>query len=143
MNYLTIAIIVFIILETTNVLAMYFWPESIYANSVGVFKAFEDSKKYPEIHQFIRYLVYWVAGCKLIMLILLVVILTTTDTHTHLLTGCALVLSIGSYFWRLSPIVCKLDKLGQMTPKGYSKALNYMIGGFMTMFTLAVLSSFL
>lgn len=141
MNYLTIAITVFIFLETTNVLAMYFWPETLYANSVGVFKAFEDSKKYPDIHQFIRYLVYWVAGCKLIVLILLVVILTTADTNTHILTGCALVLSIGSYFWRLAPIVCKLDKLGQMVPKGYSKALNCMIGGFMIMFTIAVISS--
>ncbi len=143
MNYLTIAITVFIILESTNVIAMYFWPETIYANSVGVFKGFEESKQYPEIHQFIRYLVYWVAGCKLIMLILLVVILTTADAQTHMLTGCALVLSIGSYFWRLCPIVCKLDKVGQIVPKGYSMALNFMIGGFMTMFALAVVSSIL
>lgn len=138
MNFLTIAIIVFICLETTNIITMYFWPHSKYANSVGTFKAFEESKKYPEIHEFIRYMVFWVAGTKLIFIALLIVILLTGTETTKILTGGALVLSIASFYWRLYPIVKKLDGIDQITPKGYSKALNLMIASFMTMFAIAV-----
>ena len=42
-------IIGFIVLEATNVIALYFFPGSKYANSVGVFKAWEKSKQDPEI----------------------------------------------------------------------------------------------
>jgi hypothetical protein len=39
MNIIAIAIIGFILLKGTNVVALYFFPGSRYANSVGVFKA--------------------------------------------------------------------------------------------------------
>ena len=57
MNLITIAIIAFLILEATNVLTLYFFPGSKYANGVGVFKAWEKSKQDPEIHNFVKYLV--------------------------------------------------------------------------------------
>ena len=44
MKFIEIAIIGFIVLEITNVIALYFFPRSKYANSVGVFKAWEKSK---------------------------------------------------------------------------------------------------
>ena len=66
-----IVIIAFILLEASNVLALYFAPGSKRANAVGVFSAWEKSKQYPEIHDFVKYLVYWVAGAKLIFLFLL------------------------------------------------------------------------
>lgn len=69
-----IVIVTFMLLEFSHVLAMYFAPGSKYANAVGVFSAWEKSKQYPEIHDFVRYLVYWVAGAKLIFLFLLGVI---------------------------------------------------------------------
>ena len=49
-----------------------------------------------------------------------------------------MILSIATYFWRLHPIIKKLDAMGGITPKGYSKALGWMIAGFMIMFTLAL-----
>ena len=50
----------------------------------------------------------------------------------------AMILSIATYFWRLHPTIKKLDAMGCITPKGYSKALGWMITGFMAMFTLAL-----
>jgi len=44
LNALTIVTIGFLILEATNVVALYFFPDSKLANSVGVFKAWEKSE---------------------------------------------------------------------------------------------------
>ena len=64
MTLIKVVILLFILLELSNVLALYFAPGSKYANAVGVFTAWEKSKQYPEIHDFVKYLVYWVAGTK-------------------------------------------------------------------------------
>lgn len=69
----TIVIIVFILFESSNVLALYFAPGSKYANAVGVFNAWEKPKQDPDIQAFVKYLVNWVAGAKLIFLLLLAV----------------------------------------------------------------------
>ncbi len=66
MSAISIVTILFLILEMTNVLTLYFFPGSKYANAIGVFKAWEKSKADPEIHDFVKYLVNWVAGTKLI-----------------------------------------------------------------------------
>ena len=47
---ITYIIIGFLLLETANVLALYFAPDSKLANSAGVFKAWEKSKGDPEQH---------------------------------------------------------------------------------------------
>jgi hypothetical protein len=44
-------------MEAANVVALYFFPDSKFANSVGVFKAWERSKQDPGLHDFARYLV--------------------------------------------------------------------------------------
>ena len=113
---------------------LYLFPGSKQANSVGVFKAWEKSKKDPEIHDFVRYLVYWVAGTKLIFILLLIVILLTADEQTLILTGAALVLTIASFFWRLFPLIRKMDQAGQIDPKNYSKVLGWMILAFILVF---------
>ncbi len=143
MNILSIAIIIFLVLETVNVITLYFWPGSRLANGVGVFDAWEKSKADPELHQFIRYLVFWVAGTKLIFIALLLVILLTGGESTKTFTVVAMIASILSFFWRLFPIVKTLDKAGQITPAGYSKALGLMIGGFIMIFVVALLWSLL
>jgi hypothetical protein len=140
MNIIAIAIIGFILLEATNVAALYFFPDSKYANSVGVFKAWEKSKRDPEIHDFVRYLVYWVAGTKLIFILLLLVILFTADEGTLILTAAALILSISSFFWRLSPLIRKLDREDQIDPKRYSAVLGWMILAFIVVFLVALVS---
>ena len=104
MNIITIVTIGFLILEAANVVTLYFYPGSKYANGVGVFQAWEKSKRDPEIHRFIKYLVNWVAGTKLIFIWLLIVILIAADDRTLLFAGIALVISIASFF--LCPAVC-------------------------------------
>ena len=139
MNIIYFVIIAFLLLESTNIAALYFFPDSKLANSIGVFKAWEKSKDDPEIHNFVKYLVNWVAGTKLIFILLLVVILLTADEQTLLLTGVALIVSIAVFFWRLFPLVRQMDRDDQIDPKNYSSVLGWMILGMIIVFTAAVL----
>ncbi len=139
MTLTQIAILAFILLEASNVLALYFAPGSRYANAIGVFNAWEKSKQDPEIHDFVKYLVYWVAGAKLIFLLLLTVILLFADLDTQRASLLALALATGSFFWRLFPLIRKMDKANQIAPKNYSTILGIMIATFIIIFLLAAL----
>lgn len=139
MTILKITTIGFLLLETANVITLYFFPGSKYANGIGVFKAWEKSKNDPEMHNFVKYLVNWVAGTKLIFIVLLIVILSTANDQNLLLMGAALILSIASFFWRLFPLIRKMDKANEITPKNYSAALGWMILGFILAFLVATL----
>ena len=94
MDILSIAILIFVVMESANVAILYFWPGSRLGNGVGVFNAFHNSENEEQ--------------------------------------------KLATYFWRLHPTIKKLDAMGCITPKGYSKALGWMITGFMAMFTLAL-----
>jgi len=138
MSILSIAIIIFMVLETLNVITLYFFPGSKLANGIGVFKAWEKSKSDPETHLLIRYLVNWVAGTKLIFVALLFVILTTGGLETQLFTMVAMIVSISSFFWRLFPLIKRSDANDGISPKGYSTTLSWMIIGFMGIFSIAL-----
>ena len=137
MTALTIVILGFVLLEGSNVIALYFFPESKYANAVGSFRAYERSKQDPVVHDFVRYLVNWVAGTKLIFLLLLLVIVFTADTDTLVLTGIAMAIAISSFVWRLVPLVRRMDAEGQIDPSGYSKLLGVMIAAMVLIFVVA------
>lgn len=141
MDTLTVIIFLFIVLETTNVITLYFFPGSRRANGIGVFDAWEKSKADPEIHRFVRYLVYWVAGSKLIFLALLMVIVFTGGEATKIWAVIALIISILSFFWRLFPSIREMDKNGQISPGGYSTSLCIMIVFIVTAFSTALLLS--
>jgi hypothetical protein len=126
------------LLETSNVLALYFYPGSKYANAVGVFSAWEKSKQYPEIHDFLRYLVNWVAGAKLIFILLLGVILFFSNLESQRMSLLALAIATASFFWRLFPLIRTMDKNGQVEPRNYSIVLGVMIFIFIVAFTMAV-----
>jgi hypothetical protein len=132
-----VVIIAFIILEASNVLALYFVPGSKRANAVGVFSAWEISKQYPEIHNFIKYLVNWVAGTKLIFLLLLGVIVLYGNLEIQKLSLLALCLATLSFFWRLFPLIRKMDREDQIRPRNYSIVLGVMIFAFIVFFGLA------
>lgn len=136
MSLLSIAILIFIIMESANVAILYFWPGSQMGNGVGVFNAFHNSES-DEQRLFTSYLVNWVAGVKLIFIFLLAVILAVGTEQVKMWAVVAMILSIATYFWRLHPTIKKLDAMGCITPKGYSKALGWMITGFMLLFTAA------
>ncbi|MBE0686142.1 MAG: hypothetical protein IH585_09090 [Anaerolineaceae bacterium] len=135
--FVKIVIIAFIILELSNVLALYFIPGSKKANAVGVFSAWEKSMQYPEIHNFIKYLVNWVAGTKLIFLLLLGVITLWGNLKLQQLSLLALGIATLTFFWRLFPLIRKMDQNDQIRPKNYSIILGVMILTFVVVFGIA------
>jgi len=139
MDILSIAILLFVVLETSNIILLYFFPTSKKGNGLGIFNAYEKSKKDEEVHLLVKYLVNWVAGTKLIFIMLLIVILIFSNELTKIFSVIALVLSILSFYLRLYPIIKEMDKKNQITPKGYSKTLGIMISTFIFIFVISLL----
>lgn len=136
------AIITFVLMESSNVFILYFCPEFQYGNGVYVFEHWEKSKEQEEVHLFAQYMANWVAGVKLIFIVLLMVIFFTGTEETKVWGAVAMVASIATYFWRLHPIMKKLDAMGQIKPHGYSKTLGQMITGFLLLFSGALVLHF-
>ncbi len=139
MDVITVVLIVFGVLELSNVLMLYLAPGTRRGNSVGIFNAYEKSKADPEVYALVTYLVNWVAGTKLIFIVLLIGILITGSASTKVFTIIALIFSIMTFFSRLYPGICRMDEAGQITPRGYSRTLGKMIAGFLAVFTAAVI----
>ncbi len=139
MTILTIAIIIFLLLETSNVFMLYFTPGTRMGNGLGVFNAYEKSKADAEVHALVKYLINWVAGTKLIFIALLIVILITGNNTTKLFSVAALILTIFTFFWRLYPAIKTMDSKDQISPKGYSKTLGWMILVFLIVFAVAMI----
>jgi hypothetical protein len=143
MTFLKIVIGVFVLLEVGNVVILYFMPDSKLANAMGYFKAWEQSKSDPQVHEMAKYLVNWVAGTKMIFILLLIIFLIRGDAQTLPIVGAAMVLSISSFFWRLFPSIKAMDEKDQIEPKGYSRTLLGMIIGMVVLFAAATLFAFL
>jgi len=137
MTIIEVVILGFVLLELSNVLMLYFAPDSKNANAVGVFSAWEKSKQYPEIHDLVKYLVFWVAGTKLIFILLLMVIILFADAATQRVCVLALIIAILSFYWRLFPLIRKMDQSGQIEPKNYSIVLGVMIFAFVVILLIA------
>ncbi len=138
MLILDIVLMIFIILETMNIAIIYFFPEFKYGNGVAVFKFISKSKDDQAASLFAKYMANWVAGSKLIFIALLLVIFFTGSELTKLLSVIVLVPCIATFYIKLNPIMRKLDAMGQLNPKGYSKTLLFMITGFISMFLVAL-----
>lgn len=135
---LTILVTAFLVLESANVAALYFVPGSRRFNAVGVFSGWTASTSDDDLHDFVRYLVYWVAGTKLIFIALWLVILLVGEPRTQLLASIVMVPAIATFYWKLFPIVRRLDARGQVEPPGYSAVLGWMIAGFVAAFVVAI-----
>ena len=138
MSILSIAIILFIILETLNVTMLYFTPETKRGNGVGVFNAYEKSKSDPEVHRLVKYLINWVAGTKIIFIGLLIVIIFTGDTLTQILSVIVLILTISVFYVGLYPLIKTMDMNQELSPVGYSKTLGIMISVFLVVFAISL-----
>jgi len=139
MDVLSIGIVLFAVLETLNVLMLYFTPDTRRGNGIGAFNAYEKSKVDPDVHALVKYLINWVAGTKLIFIFLLIVILIIGNSTMRFFSVLALIFSILTFFWRLYPAIRNMDKAGKITPKGYSKTLGIMISGFITVFAVTLI----
>ncbi len=133
------AIIFFIVAELLNVLILYFAPDLKKGNGVAVFKFWDKAKQNPDEQLFAQYMANWVAGSKLIFIALLVVILLFGNEATKLLSMVAMIFSIATYYFKLHPLIKKLDDADQLTTKGYSKILLAMITGFILIFIVALI----
>lgn len=137
MTTVEIVILCFVVLELSNVLALYFFPSSKLANSVGVFSAWEKSRQYPEIHDFVKYLVYWIAGAKLIFILLLLMIVAFATPDIQRISLVVLAASTLSFYWRLFPLIRKMDRNRQIQPRNYSFILGTLIAIFVALFLAA------
>ena len=138
MDALSIVLSLFIFLEFLNVVILYKAPGSDKGNAMGVFKAYAKAKADPEVNQLVDYLVNWVAGTKLIFIVLLIGIIITGSPETKVFSVIALIFSIGTFFSRLFPIIKKIDLDGGLTINGYSRTLAVMVGSFIAVFAAAL-----
>lgn len=140
---LKVAILIFVVMELSNILVMYFKPNFKYGNSMNTFKQwYKAQEKKPE-RLFVKYMVNWVANCKLIFLALLVVVVLLGNEIITVCAVMATILSIAIYFVTLHPIIKQLDEMEEIQPKGYSKTLALTIGAFMVMFSGALVLYFI
>ena len=138
MIFLNGTLIIFGLLELLNVVLLYKAPGLRKGNSLGFFNAYEKSKEDPEIFALVSYLTNWVAGTKLIFIVLLIGILITGSPATKVFSIIALIFSILTFFSRLYPAIKVMDERGQITPPGYSRTLGTMIAGFVAVFALSL-----
>lgn len=141
MNILQIGISVFVFIECLNIIILYFYPNSKMGNGVGVFKDYQILSKDEEVSDFVGYLVNWVAGAKLIFIMIGIVVVVFGNYNTQLFTVVALIISILSFYWKLFPTIKKLDQNGKIEPAGYYNTLNYMILAFIFGFLIVLVIS--
>jgi hypothetical protein len=141
MTLLEITLLLFVVLEVMNVLTMYFNPGSKRGNGIGVFTGFDSSKGSDEVHELVKYLVYWVAGTKLIFIGLILVIVFFATDQVQLYSAIVLIITISSYYWKLYPTMKKLDDQRFIQPTGYAKTLRSMITIIIFLLSLATIYS--
>jgi len=138
MDTISIVLLLFIVIECFNVILLYKVPGSTKGNAVGVFKAYAKAKADPELSILVDYLVNWIAGTKLIFIVLLIGIIITGSPATKVFSVVALIFSISTFFSQLFPIIKKMDAGGGLTINGYSRTLAIMIAAFIAVFAVAL-----
>lgn len=143
MNILDYVIIAFILMEFSNVCILYFKPQFKYGNGIAVFDSYRAAEKNKAMFLFVKYLKNWIANVKLIFIVLLLVIVIHGDDTLKVYSVIVLIASIFAYYISLHPLIKKLDDMGRISPKGYSKTLFWMITSFIIMFSVALVIYFL
>ena len=116
-------------------------PGSKMGNGVGVFNDYHTLNENEDSKEFVGYLINWVAGAKLIFIMIGIVVVIFGNYNTQLYTVVALIISILSFYWRLFPTIKRLDHQEKISPKGYYKTLNYMILSFVIGFFVILIVS--
>lgn len=139
MNAIQVTLLVFVTIETLSMLELYFLQDKPMFNGVGIFSGWEKSKSDPEVHRLVRYLANWLAGVKMIVVGLVLVLVFMVPENTMLLGTIALTIAIGSFYWRLCPMLRAADAAGQVTPRGHAKRLSMMVAGLELSLITAIL----
>ncbi len=74
-----------------------------------------------------------------LFLLLLAVIVIYADIDVQRMSLIALAIATASFYWRLFPLIKKMDKRGEIDPKNYSAVLGVMIFVFITVFLVATI----
>jgi len=133
MDLVTIILTCFIVLELANVFTLYFNHSTTFANGVGVFDTLKETTG--EQKDLMNYLIYWVAGVKLMMLFLLLDILVYGSKETKVVATGVLALTSLTFYFKLYPLIKKMDTNNKITPPGYSSMLSGMIVLIFLMFS--------
>jgi hypothetical protein len=143
MSLVVVAIAFFMMLEFSNIFMLYFRKDSTRANGIGIFKAWAMSKSQPEINDFTKYLINWVAGTKTFFLSLLIVIVIFGPPDLYPWVLLAMIISIATFYVGLFPLARKMDREDMLIPKGYSKTLAGMITILIIVFLILYLWSYI
>ena len=125
-------------MELLNVIMLYLKPDTRKGNGMGVFRAYDASRQDPAVFAFVTYLINWVAGTKLIFIVLLIGIIIAGDATIKVFSIIALIFSISTFYTRLYPTIKQMDSEGTIVPAGYSKTLGIIIGSFLGVFAVAL-----
>lgn len=137
------AIILFIILEMSNVLTLYIAPSSKLGNGLGVFLAYKLADKDKNIRPIIRYMGNWIANVKVIMNALLLVIVLYGSATLQLYTAIALMASIVLYYITLLPIIISETKNNKILPKRYGLYTTVIISVMILTFAAAIIITYI
>jgi len=143
MNILQISILLFILLETSNVIVLYFKPDFKKANGVGFFKAYKELDKNSKEYDLVNYLIKWVAGTKLIFIFLGLIIVLFGSIELQQLAVIVFIITISTFYFKLYPIIRDIDNKGDLEPIGYSKILGITIMIFMIVFMMSLVIHFM
>jgi hypothetical protein len=104
---------------------------------VGVFNSFVNQED-EGTKDLMTYLIYWVAGTKVIFISLLVVIIFFGSELLKQVTTIVLTASIGLFYLKMYPLVQKIERDGGISTKNYSRNLAIIIGIFMLGFIISL-----
>ncbi len=139
MHILDISIVIFIALELSNVILLYFKQDFKHGNTLFSFKGYEKSKNDDEIFQLIKYLGVWVANCKLIFILLLIPILFYGNDTLKLYSVIIMIVGVSVYYFTLYPLIKRMDQKNQLVVKGYSKTLTILISAIIAMYVVSTI----
>ena len=110
MNAIQVSFLVFAIIEILNMLELYFMQDNCMFNGICLFSGWEKS-----------------------------VLIFTAPKQTLILSAISMVITIGSFYWRMYPMICKADDAGQIKRKGRSRLLGTMVAGLQFSFIVTII----
>jgi hypothetical protein len=127
MSAIKVCMLVFVVIEILNMLELYFMQDQCKFNGLCIFRGWEKAKEDPDVHELLRYLINWLAGIKMIVIGLVLILVFTAPEKTLLFAAVALIITIGSFFWRMVPMIRRADAAGRIQPAGRSRSLAWMV----------------
>ena len=141
MLFLKIFMGIFIVIETLNILELYFDQDRDVFHGVSFFTGWEKSKENEECNLLLQYFVNWVAGIKLIVVMVLGVLIFMASDQVLIGVAIVLVVAIASFYWRMWPLLVKMNRKGYIIPGNRSTQLMVMLSFLELGFVCAIVTA--